>query len=60
MIAKPRVPRALACTILRTAGERSDRQQTDEWLWLHWQTLGPVSRDRLIHAYLAATKQVQS
>ena len=60
MIAKPRVSETLACTILRTVGDPSDRQQTDEWLWLHWQTLRPDVRAELVRAYLAATKQVQS
>ncbi len=56
MIAKPRVQRALACNILRTAGDKSDQQQTDDWLWLHWQTLRPDVKDQLVRAYLAATK----
>ena len=56
MIARPRVSETLACTILRTAGDKSDRQQTDEWLWLYWQTLRPEVKDQLVRAYLAATK----
>ena len=56
MIARPRVSETLACTILRTAGDKSDRQQPDEWLWLHWQMLRPDVRAELVSAYLAATK----
>ena len=51
-----RVSETLACTILRKVGDPSDRQQTDEWLWLHWQTLRPDVKDRLVQDYLAATK----
>ena len=51
-----RVSLTLACTILRTAGDKSDRQQTDDWLWLHWQTLRPDVKDQLVQDYLAATK----
>jgi hypothetical protein len=51
-----RVPRALAITILRTVGEKSDKLQSDEWLWLHWQTLKPWNRSELVQRYVTRTK----